>query len=596
MATFSRSGRFAALSATLILTLLLCSPSSQAAETAGAPARVAILPFTMHTPSNLQYLQDGIRDMLTSRLAWQWKVVVVDRASTDQAVRGVKGDIAPEDALRIGRSLKADHVLYGSITAIGQTVSIDAKMANVAGKGDPLSLSTQTRSLDDVIPQVNMFAHNINNKIFARPGQDTGSEMAGADSLGNRNPELLIPGAMVSGDRISYINPNFIEITSEASLRQSGLWRSQTFNGGLVGMDAGDVDGDGKMELVCVTGRQVLVMRKEQDALRTIAAHSGTGVDRFLWVSVADTNQDGKAEIFVTNLRRKNEIGPQTDQIRGGRGYTEELSSFPMAMVGGGLQTIGKPVPYFLNAVEFPRRGKILLGQEKGQPEDGPFKKDIHEMILRGDRIAPAAPANLPRTCNVFNFARADINNDGSEETIVIDSASTLVVYSSAGNIMWRGNNLFGATTNAFEGKVIDRRYNQVDLYTIPVPILITDLNQDGVQEVIVSRSIESLGRFLPQGLKYFDRGEIVSLSWDNLGMVENWKTREISGMVTSIRIADLNNDGTKELGASLVHAKDFLKLWEARSSIFSYDLNISTSGTKAAGTTPPPKTSKKAK
>ncbi len=597
MTASNRSGSFHALAVFIILFSLLFSPSSWAADTAGSPARVAILPFTMHTPSNLQYLQDGIRDMLTSRLAWQGKVVVVERTATDQAVRGVKGDLSPEDALRIGRSLKADHVLYGSITAIGQTVSIDAKMADVAGKGDPLSLSTQTRSLDDVIPQVNMFAQNINNKIFARPGQDTGAQMADADSLGNRNPELLIPGAMVSGDRISYINPNFIEITSDAALRQSGLWRSQTFNGGLVGMDVGDVDGDGKAELVCVTGRQVLVMRKEIDALRTIAAYSGTSTDRFLWVSAADINQDGKAEIFVTNLRRKNEPSPQGDQIRGSRGFTEELSSFPMALVGGKLQTIGKPVPYFLNAVEFPRRGKILLGQEKGQIEDGPFRKDIHEMILKGDRLAFAAPTNLPRECNVFNFARADINNDGSEETILIDSSSNLIIYSSAGSILWRGNNLFGATTNAFEGKVIDRRYNQVDMYSIPVPILITDLNQDGIQEVIVSRSIESLGRFLPQGLKYFDRGEIVSLSWDNMGMVENWKTREISGMVTSIRIGDFNNDGTKELGASLVLAKDFLKLWEARSSIFSYDLNISTSGAKTSGAgTPGAKTSKKTK
>lgn len=595
MSALNHPGKRVALSIFLILLSVMFSPFSRAAESTGAPAKVAILPFTMHTPSNLQYLQDGIRDMLTSRLAWQGKVAVVDRAATDQAVRGVKGDLAPEDALRIGRTLKADYVLYGSITAIGQTVSIDAKMANIAGKGEPLSLSTQTRSLDDVIPQINMFARNINNKIFARPGEEGGSQMAEADSLGNRNPELLIPGAVVSGDRISYINPNFIEITSEAALRQSGLWRSQTFNGGIVGMDVGDVDGDGKIELVCITARQVFVMRKEIDALRTIAAYSGASTDHFYWVSVVDINQDGKAEIFVTNLRRKNEIGPQGNQILGTRGFTEELASFAMTLTAGKLQTISKPAHYFLNAVEFPRRGKILLGQEKGQPEDGPFKKDIHEMILKGDRLAFAAPANLPKQCNVFNFARVDINNDGSEETLVIDSSSNLIVYNSGGNIMWKGNNLFGATTNSFEGRVIDRRYNQVDMFSIPVPILVTDLNQDGIPEVIVSRSMENLSRFLPQGLKYFDRGEIVSLSWDNMGMVENWKTREISGMVTSIRIADMNNDGTKELGASLVLAKDFLKLWEARSSIFSYDLNISTAPKTSGIDTSKGKSSKKA-
>lgn len=596
MKAFNRSGTCVAFSVPLIFFMFMCSPGSFAAESAAAPARVAILPFTMHTPGNLQYLQDGIRDMLTSRLAWQGKVVVVDRAATDQAVRGSRGDISPEDALRIGRSLKADYVLHGSITAIGQTVSIDSKMASVAGKGEPLILSTQTRSLDDVIPQINMFARSINNKIFSRPGEEGGSQVAEADSLGNRNPELLIPGAMVAGDRISYINPNFIEITSEAALRQSGLWRSQTFNGGLVGMDVGDVDGDGKVELVCITARQVFVMRKEVDALRTIAAYSGASTDRFLWVSVVDVNRDGKAQIFVTNLKRKNEVAPQQDRSNASRGFTEELASFALTMTGGKLQTISKPAPYFLNAVEFPTRGKILLGQEKGQPEDGPFTKDIREMILKGDRLVPSSPVNLPKQCNVFNFARADINNDGSEETLVINSDNELVAYNSGGGIMWKGNNLFGATTNSFEGRVIDRRYNQIDMFCIPVPILVTDLNQDGIKEIIVSRSIESLGRFLPQGLKYFDRGEIVSLSWDNAGMVENWKTREISGMVTSIRIADANNDGTRELVSSLVLAKDFLKLWESKSSIFSYDLNVSPAPKTSGADIPGTKTSRKSK
>ena len=43
------------------------------------PVKIAILPFTMNTPSDLAYLKDGIRDMLTSRLVWQGKVQIVDR-------------------------------------------------------------------------------------------------------------------------------------------------------------------------------------------------------------------------------------------------------------------------------------------------------------------------------------------------------------------------------------------------------------------------------------------------------------------------------------------------------------------------------------
>jgi TolB-like protein len=120
----------------------------------------------MHTPGELNYLQSGVREMLTSRLAWQGKVQVVDKSQSEQAVRGAK-DISLNDALKAGSSLKADYVLFGSITAMGQSVSIDAKMAPVSGKTEPLSFYAQTKSLDEVIPQINQFAQEINQKVFA---------------------------------------------------------------------------------------------------------------------------------------------------------------------------------------------------------------------------------------------------------------------------------------------------------------------------------------------------------------------------------------------------------------------------------------------
>jgi hypothetical protein len=60
--------------------------------------------------------------------------------------------------------------------------------------------------------------------------------------------------------------------------------------------------------------------------------------------------------------------------------------------------------------------------------------------------------------------------------------------------------------------------------------------------------------------------------------MVENWKTREMQGMLTSLALGDLNDDGTPELIASLVTGQDLTKLWESKSTIFSYDLNVRSS------------------
>jgi len=540
------------------------------------PQRVAILPFTMHTPGDLHYLQDGVRDMLASRLAQQGRVQIIDRSATLQAARSAQGDMNQERAFRIGQNLKADHVIFGSITSLGQSISIDSTMISLSTEREPLNLSAQTQNMDEVIPQINQFAQRINDQVFGRAtrADQAATREESAPSL--RNPEHLFADITSRDDRTSYLNPNFLEMTSQGALRQPGLWRSQTFQGGIIGMDAADVTGDGETELITVTRDRVTVFKKQAQGLRQIASYSGTTVDQFLWVVVADTNLDGRSEIYVTNLRRFLQPGAaQTESVTGTRGYRERLNSIGLTMQNGQLQTMFTNAPYFLNVVEIPGRGRVLIGQEKGLETEGPFAGSVMEMRLSGNTLSPSSPMNLPARCNVFNFALGDINNDGSNEIIFIDHNNALNIASATGQLLWKSDRLFAATTNMFEGRVRDRRYNYVDMYAIPSPIIVADINGDGIAEIVVNRSPNAMARFLPGGLKYYDQSEIVSLSWDQLGMVENWKTREISGMVTSIRFADLDNTGETQLVASLVLARDFLKIWESQSTIFSYDLNL---------------------
>ncbi len=171
----------------------LAAPCMAAQSPAGdsATVRVAILPFAMNTPANLNYLQGGIRDMLCSRLSWQGKVLVVDKSQTNKAVTGAK-EISQSEALRIGAGLKADYVLYGSITSSGQSVSIEAKMAPVSGKTEPVAFYAQMKTLDDVMPQVNLFAQQINEKVFGKPEEKPQAASAAAEAAATRDPELVL--------------------------------------------------------------------------------------------------------------------------------------------------------------------------------------------------------------------------------------------------------------------------------------------------------------------------------------------------------------------------------------------------------------------
>jgi TolB-like protein len=211
----------------LLLFAGLAAPcmAAQTPEGDAAPARVAILPFAMNTPADLNYLQNGIRDMLSSRLSWQGKVQVADKSEADRAARGAK-EISPSEVLRIGAVLKADYVLYGSITSTGESVTIEAKMVSVSGKTEPVSFYAQTKTLDDIMPQVNLFAQQINQKIFGKPEEKTQAASAEAEAAATRNPELLLQDAAASGGKQALDEKETVPIQSgkpsETTSDQSG--------------------------------------------------------------------------------------------------------------------------------------------------------------------------------------------------------------------------------------------------------------------------------------------------------------------------------------------------------------------------------------
>jgi len=567
--------------ARILTTILVCLWVSIAlAQQSPTLSKVAILPFTMNAPNDLAYMKDSIRDMLTSRLAWQGKVQVIDRASVDQAMRSRKTGLTPEEAVAIGKGLKADYVLFGTVTAIGKAVSIDAKMVPIKADAEPVDLYSQANSLDDVIPKINQFAELVNRKVFGR-STDMAQSSTEIDTSATMNPELLIPQMMMPGGKISYLNPNFLEVTPEGALRQPGLWRSQTFNWGILGMDVGDLDGDGQQELVTVSHNNIIVYKRIEGALKAVANHHGDKLDRFTWVVAVDANKDGRSEIFVTNLRRFSQPEKQIDKGGLTANVDWDPSSLVLSYSGAKLTVVADKLPYFLSAVELSQRGKILIGQRKGM--DNAFRSEISEMQLVGNTVKTLVSLPVPNRCNVFNFAKWDINGDGADEVVVIDHENKLLILNTQGDQIWKSDSRYGATSNMVEAKVVDSRYAQIDYVSINSPILITDLNKDGIPEIIVNDNLGQ-GRFMPEGIKYYDKSQITSLSWNQLGLVENWKTMDVGGMVTAFRIGDPTKGGVPQLIGSMVLAKDLLKVWDSKSTVFSYDLNIAPTPAEKKG------------
>ena len=70
----------------LAFILTLPSPSMTQSKDPNKIYKVAILPFMIHSQENLDYLREGINDILTSRITVEERVVVIDRSIVERAL------------------------------------------------------------------------------------------------------------------------------------------------------------------------------------------------------------------------------------------------------------------------------------------------------------------------------------------------------------------------------------------------------------------------------------------------------------------------------------------------------------------------------
>ena len=544
----------------LLLVLLACLWT--ASLWADGPLRVAIIPFKVNAERDLSFLRDGIVDMLTTRLSWQDKVVIIERQATEGAVKKVTSLLDEETAKQIGTTLKADYVLFGSLTVFGESVSLDAKMVDVHGVKPAVTIFNQSHGMDTVIPNMNVFALAINEKVFGRaPGPSPAGPSQAAHAQVRpsiyAHPEKLLEEADTSQVQTSSLNPNFV--VAPGQKETSSFWKSPNFDKYIKGIAVGDVDGDSKQEIVFVSQNHLYVYRLVEHRFIKIKEVAGKPSAHFIGVDVSDINGNGRAEIFVTNL----------DTLR------NTLDSFVLEWNAGDFVTISENNYWYYRILDVSTRGTVLLGQKRGTSD--PFLPGIYVLAWRHGKYEPSDRLKMPRDVNVFSFTMGDVMNNGKEVDLIFNEDDYLQILTKSGSKEWKSDEHYGGSVNYLDVKSTsgdleyDREYDRLFL---PQRIFIKDLNRDGKQEVIVIKNHAAASRLFKR-FRQYSSSEIVSLSWNGLGLILNWKTKKIHGYVSDFYIADFDNDGQEELVAAVVISKGTSFFRKAKSAIIGYDLTI---------------------
>jgi hypothetical protein len=417
--------------------------------------------------------------------------------------------------------------------------------------------------MDLVIPGINQFASEINEKEFGRVMETRPAVSAAGPSSAQTeqpqtdsraHPDKLVVRGIAGGELqgSQKAAPGSAFITTEMAGSQSAkFWKSRSIKQRITGMAIGDIDGDGKNETVFTTEHTVEAYRYDNQRFRKLNTLAERNLDHLIGVDVADINGNGIAEIYVSALDP----------------YRKYVRSFVMEFSGNTYAEIVKTSDWYLRVVDMPQRGKVLIGQKQGL--ESPFDKPIFELIWQNSGYEPANRVLGAKRANVMGLSLGHAMDDGSETAVVFDKLDYLRVYDSSGKQIWKDGEKSGGTPHYFE--LPDDGAKDMKNYAYyPMRILIQDINKDGKNDVITVKN-HRLSELI--SFRSFTGGEIEVRNWDGIGLAVLWTTRKLSGYFSDFGVGDFDNDGQDELVAALVLKTGSVITTKPKSTLIAYEL-----------------------
>jgi hypothetical protein len=541
----------------MILMLIACQKAAAAQST-----KVLILPFAIHSEQDISFLKEGIWDMLSSRLYQEGKVSTVDKATSQNLLEKTTGPLTESSALSAAKGVGADYVLMGSVTLFGEIISTDAKFIETGTGSAKVSFSESGRQKGDAILHVQALAQQINQAVFGLKEAPTAAPALKTDDIAasRMNPEKLwetesgqseksLPSEPApsktpekSGATVLPSPPARSSHKPIAGFRAPDLFQSEDFKLKIRGISFGDLTGDGRPEIVFISQKEIHICRLLEKGLEEIQVIKGKRSDNYISVDAADINQNGKAEIFVTNFL--------TGDSR--------LASLVLEYNHGNFQEIASKQPWYYRIIQDTGAGDLLLGQQRSR-EDEFFSGKVERLIWKKGGYTPAGPLSLPLKPSLYGVAFGDVFNDGRALIMTYTSDSRLLITDQ------NGTNLYTGSEGCGQGSVeLGFSYNASpaakakDTYYIPQRISVVDVDNDRMREVALVKNKDAAGGLLKR-TRLYKSGQIQILSWKGGQFRKVFETAETAGHISDYAVIDMDGDGRSELLYALVKSGDII-------------------------------------
>jgi outer membrane protein insertion porin family len=297
--------------------------------------RVAVFPFDVYAEKDAAALREGIESSISAELKKRKDLAIIPGDRYLQQIRG-KG-IDERLAIATGESIGADYVIIGSLSAIGNLLSLDSKLIDVKQKKALPGIYVQGRGTENVNALSTQLAREISMKISGKEriagivfkGNTKIEDNAVLNVMKSAKGKVFTETDLTSDIKAIYKMGYFSDVTADVSDSPEGkiitllLKERPTVSDILIkGNDKVSTD-DIKATLTVKT-RQVLNM----DKVRTDAAKIKTLYDEKGYFNAEigyTTEPKGDKEVrLVFNIKENERLYIRSIKFEGNQAFTDK--------------------------------------------------------------------------------------------------------------------------------------------------------------------------------------------------------------------------------------------------------------------------------
>jgi hypothetical protein len=350
-----------------------------------------------------------------------------------------------------------------------------------------------------------------------------------------------MPGVVPAGLR----KPGGLIFSSKEKME--GVWYGPRMQGQPVGVEVGDLDGDGQQEVAIAFHDRIVVGRVSDGQFEQLTSHELAGSTKPLSLDGVDLDQDGKVELYLTAV-----TGLQA-------------SSTVFEWQAGKLVASIQNIPWFIRRVALPGEGNVLLGQviDSTAKEN---KSDYYGPVFRisrvGKELSKAAELTLPKQIELNGF----LLYAGADHPMLLNLNidNKLQLLEQDGSLMWESQEEYGGSKNLLqrEGAIPgDPRYR-----------FLKQRLEAGPENTVLIPVNEGSG--MTDLWRKYSKSHLEALTYDGYSLVERWRTKPLSGYLADYRLADIDNDDTNELVMIVQFAQgDWLDSTSGISALVFYEM-----------------------